>query len=1138
MAKDTGSIKGQSYANKDFNSIYSELLDLVKVLTNKWDPSISNESDPGVVLIKLGALLSDKDNYNIDKNILEAFPQSVTQYGNARKIYDLLGYTMSWYKSATTYVTFSYQGSDETPIQIQAMDTMVSDDSEQTIYTVVESISVSSSNRTMSARCIQGVPHDYTLNGSYVIKLDNLDEYNRLYFNEKYIAENGIFIENYISSTLISHNYDWEKVNNLSSESLGRKVYKFGVLPNSDTCYIEFPQDIATLIGDGLSIKYIITDGENGNVSANTLTKFYNCKITSGSKDVTDDIRVFNVYSTTDGANYEDINSAYNNYKKTVGTFNTLVTCKDYETATQEVTLGGAPLCSNSVVSDRTNDVNNTTYIVTKTVEGHKKNLVKNDNFDAFSLALYLLAPMSNIINSTTYNKSFSVNTDTNLIQSEIENYKSVQHDYYDTTPTNPIPYIYKNIYKLTGAVTTYSKVSPTDADEIENNIRRALYSNFNASKVTFGEEPSYEKIIDTIYSADSRIKYVMLNQPEYVVRVMQSDDVIGSPENASQLTPDEKLNLLAKMILSGNIQYLKFDKDFNYELNQSNAIRYDNVSKITTGVSISVNSISSGYTLKKNENVILYTDNLITTTQYVLVNYELSGFSSYPTANVPIRLSGEQEVKIKYTDSDSKLQERVYKSGDIVKFNFDVKSISGYLSSGEEINILEENSTTLDNGTQCLWFTNTVNGSGKYVLFGSGESTRILQNNEYFIYTNKNRNELVILSSGTMLTRNGSESLPEVSVNNTINMEDVTSDGQSAIDESDWFVWVNSQNGGNLSVKELKIVTLGEGSVIQGTVAEDVTNTATTISEPKYKSSSEEAFKALSVPIGSWQIMSRLNLDMSPSNAQYIGGNQTVSITYTTSETATITNKYLLSNIAFTLSGGENIDVSTSSVNGVAQKSLSLYTYEQESESTISRQDDSWLKVELKTTATSYSLSIDENSSYIIPIYKSVESSTITITTNKDTNIQLFNKLSDTTFYKSIKITGSGIYYIRVKSSDTITLTTNSTSETILIGKLYKVYNNSVSDVVQVTLSSIGKGVSDLETTIESIPESNTFDYTYEVDPSDELDFTPVKGTAYENNAFAPKMFWDINHIANRFTIAQFDSINSSINVTYSSKL
>ena len=87
-------ISNISYTNKDFQTIYTELLDLVKKLTSKWDPSMSNESDPGVILLKLNALIADKNNYNIDKNVLECFPLSVTQEGNARKLYDSLGYNM------------------------------------------------------------------------------------------------------------------------------------------------------------------------------------------------------------------------------------------------------------------------------------------------------------------------------------------------------------------------------------------------------------------------------------------------------------------------------------------------------------------------------------------------------------------------------------------------------------------------------------------------------------------------------------------------------------------------------------------------------------------------------------------------------------------------------------------------------------------------------------------------------------------------------------------------------------------------------------------------------------------------------------------------------------------------------------
>ena len=79
-----------SYTNLDFSSIYTEILELIKQLNCRWDPSGSDESDPGVILVKLAALVADKCNYNIDKSILEAFPLSVTQEENARQLYEQL----------------------------------------------------------------------------------------------------------------------------------------------------------------------------------------------------------------------------------------------------------------------------------------------------------------------------------------------------------------------------------------------------------------------------------------------------------------------------------------------------------------------------------------------------------------------------------------------------------------------------------------------------------------------------------------------------------------------------------------------------------------------------------------------------------------------------------------------------------------------------------------------------------------------------------------------------------------------------------------------------------------------------------------------------------------------------------------
>ena len=84
-------ISNLSYTEKDFQVIYPALLDLVRKLTSKWDPSASNESDPGVLLLKLNAIIADKLNYNIDKNVLECFPVSVTQDQNARQLFEQLG---------------------------------------------------------------------------------------------------------------------------------------------------------------------------------------------------------------------------------------------------------------------------------------------------------------------------------------------------------------------------------------------------------------------------------------------------------------------------------------------------------------------------------------------------------------------------------------------------------------------------------------------------------------------------------------------------------------------------------------------------------------------------------------------------------------------------------------------------------------------------------------------------------------------------------------------------------------------------------------------------------------------------------------------------------------------------------------
>ena len=127
-----------SYVNKDFQSIYVELLDLVNKLTYRWDPSISNESDPGVLLIKLMAICADKNNYTSDKNVLECFPESVTQLANARQLFEQLGYTMHWYQAATTTISMRWIGDESIYAYTVPRFTMVANDRNSIVYTIVD----------------------------------------------------------------------------------------------------------------------------------------------------------------------------------------------------------------------------------------------------------------------------------------------------------------------------------------------------------------------------------------------------------------------------------------------------------------------------------------------------------------------------------------------------------------------------------------------------------------------------------------------------------------------------------------------------------------------------------------------------------------------------------------------------------------------------------------------------------------------------------------------------------------------------------------------------------------------------------------------------------------------------------------
>lgn len=362
-----------SYTNLDFSSIYTEVIDLIKQLTYRWDPSISDESDPGVVLVKLSSLIADKCNYNIDKNILETFPLSVTQNGNARQLYDQLGYYMNWYESASVPVLLSWVGetNDSSVSYTIPKFTAITDSESSHIYSLIgaegtDGVIVSDTilpadGNAVTVIAMEGTPVQYQFENETVITTQMVDPISRrLYFPHSYVSQNGVFIKNTNQENYAS----WKRVNNLYENSYNELRYVFGYDSNTDTCFLEFPDNYSELFGSGIEITYLVVPQETINIPAQALNSFLAPIAVGGDAGIVLDssnVKIVNYVAASGHKDIESINDAYINYKRTVGTFKTLITLRDYLNYIRSQELD---ICSNAFVCDRTNDIQSTYKIM------------------------------------------------------------------------------------------------------------------------------------------------------------------------------------------------------------------------------------------------------------------------------------------------------------------------------------------------------------------------------------------------------------------------------------------------------------------------------------------------------------------------------------------------------------------------------------------------------------------------------------------------------------------------------------------------------------------------------------------------------------------------------------------------------
>lgn len=364
-----------SPTKKDFVQIWNELLDVAGRLSERWDPTSTNESDPGIVILKALAGIADKLNYNIDKNTLEAFMPTASQEDSMRKLCETLGYNIKYYQSALTNVSIKYHNSDPSADESAAMEAgliipkftvITNNDQDVSYFTTNQSpLYISSTSPSVNIVCMEGqIVKCESVNDNNVITANQISENNRFYLPEAYIAENGIFIYNIFNSSVVGGDgledgIAWERVDNLNNQVPGSRVYKFGYDSYEGRPYIEFPEDYSELFNEGIFLYYTRTSGASGNVSAKTLTKFELPNGEGWDKVSAESFSAENPVAANSGSNIETIKQAYNNFKKTIGTFETLVTCRDYMNKIYSMLNAvGKPLVSNVLVTDIRNDLN------------------------------------------------------------------------------------------------------------------------------------------------------------------------------------------------------------------------------------------------------------------------------------------------------------------------------------------------------------------------------------------------------------------------------------------------------------------------------------------------------------------------------------------------------------------------------------------------------------------------------------------------------------------------------------------------------------------------------------------------------------------------------------------------------------
>lgn len=693
------------YTDKDYINILNDLINSIPGITQKWKST--DENDPGMILVKLMAMVGDMLYFNQDMQSLEVYPNSVTQRKNAASIYKLIGYKMRWYKSAVleANIVNTFSNSATMP----RFCTFTTEDNETT-YTTFEQYELPSNTTNNGLETlielVQGVPvtpvrtsnNPYPEAGKpwhsiygYNYTTDDIIN-NRIYLKDANIDQDHIIL-------IDDQNEIWELRENIYLTTNVGRFFEFGIDVN-DQAYIELIDYYKNFNVSKFKIFYVKSAGETGQIYANTLKNITGNVWSRGGSPASPVI--YNVssfihfthYDSTVGYNPETPDEARKNSVKYQNTLDTLITLADFERA-----LLREPGVANVRATDLTNDpgtivdfyvgdLNKDTYINEEDV-----NILENYLADSTSYPLTTYQRKLADINQdgliTTEDLQCLKNylagdyqnagqagvlklSDMELLPGFIvklyilrtEDWESVEDDTYKTmimsdlqeykilplTIDIDLHSINKYYWTIKGKFLTKEPLTRDELQTIIININNDLRYKYAVDKVNFNTIINYKDVIETILKVDSRILMVDLEPIEYT-------DLEGNLISKSQLTGDN--TMIVPML-----EKKKGEETLSNELLHYN-FTLPNVPILPGSVMIRVDD--GQWTLRDNNNGAIYNiDNILTK----------NGRIDYYTGEVDLEFVSALNTNliVDYVKNETNIA--VYKNLSTQTFYFDASSL------------------------------------------------------------------------------------------------------------------------------------------------------------------------------------------------------------------------------------------------------------------------------------------------------------------------------------------------------------------------------------------------------------------------------------------------------------------------------